>query len=466
MTAVPAIGEAARDRAVRALAASRRTLDARASAARAAVPGALLLLAGVASTPWVGSRGLAVGALAGWLVVALSAPVGLVAFAWAALLPVEVLRGVSPVALDLARYLGVAVLVLRVPATASVRSASWRTWALLLVGLGVARLAAAGILRDGTSLEVGAVVVVGAVGALLVAVRPAILRQVLLGFLAGASLSATVVVFQVLGFRTIGGPLTNNLRYPGLSPLTSALTWPLALAVVVAVCGLLDRPAGLVSRRAGWAALVVCSVALVACGAQGGFVGLFVAALFIGRDLWKAVGRTSRWALVAVLVGGLAVVATVILALDVDGFIPDKGFVNEISRGESWVDGLRVFRDHPWVGVTDAEYRADHEVRPHTVVVEAAVAAGVVGAALGIALVWQLLRVALAGRGRQDSRVLGAGLAAVLFAATFLEGSTFTGLNRATYVVLAVAAVEHRSSLRDRSAPRAGSSGEPSRSSP
>lgn len=430
-----------RSRLVALLDRLRQHLDDRASSARAATVIVAIVIAGLVSVPVVGVHGLGAATLVAIVAGAFAAPIGVVGFVWGAMLPIEVLHGAPEWSLDVVRYSVAAVLAVRVAPTGRIWVRPWRLWASLLGGLAVV-LAAMGAVNDSrTEVKVGLIMLAALVVALVLLMRYRLHRPILLGFAGGVLLSAVVIVMQVAGLPTLQPGLPDELRYPGLATQTSTVTWQLAMAVVIAGWMVLRRPPSFGPTWFAYLVIPVCSLALLVCGAQGGMFGLLVAAAVIGPSVVRSMSRSQlRFAgLVTVALFLLAVGAA--LVWKVDGIPPKKGFVNEIVRWDVARSGLRSLVEHPVTGVAARTFRARYGVLPHTVPIEAGVVAGVLGFGVALAVVWQLVRLVLRGRGSADPLALLASMmAAVIFANTLVEAGSFIGLSRITLVLLAVGA--------------------------
>lgn len=407
----------------------------------------VILGVGLLAVPRFGTEALAV-ALAGAVFALLRrAPRFWTAWLWGASLPIEVVFDLPLAVPDAWRYVGVVAIVLRYGRDVDLKTSPLRPWLMALASLALVRIFMSRIQPDHGSLVVGATMAVAAVPAYLVAVRAKAHLAVLEGFVLGVSVSAAAAVLQLAGLLRGNLAPGTRLRYPGLASKTTVLTWQVALAIVIAAY-LLGRetPSG-AHRRWPYLAIAICTFALLICGAQGGLVGLASAALLLWwrrRPSW--LGDPRRRRIVAVTVAGTLLAGFAALFVGIDGFPPEKGFVNETSRVTVARHALHEMAAHPLIGIGNQAFADRYGILPHVVPLEVAVSAGIVGLVLALYLLWLLARCAWWGwNGNGPAPTLGAALAAIMVVFSMVEpAGPFIGVSRTTLLLLAVVAVGHR----------------------
>lgn len=372
--------------------------------------------------------------------------------AWLAgfVLPIEVVGSVSRLPFDL---VSVGVLLVVAAVFRSMLSPSVARW----IRVGIILLAGAVVVRFAFSVsrsEVPSVLnstgfkALGLAAAALVAYRVAAHRLLLAGFLAGATVSASVSLLQAADLPAPRAGNFDGTRFPGLAFDTTRLTWQLAMAIVIGVTVIITSRDQRY-RMATSAQVIVCGLGLVVCGAQGGVVGLIFAAVVIVAFA-RPRPRLDRLvpALVAV-VAGVALVSLLLVgsglgARSIDGLFgdPDKGYENEVARLDAASAGARALAEHPLVGPGEDAFLHAHPVLPHFLPLSLGVTAGVTGLLLGAALVGYLGVTILKGPvGRSPSAWLGLGLLSIMAVQTLtLPDGPFVRGRSITLLLVAVAA--------------------------
>lgn len=365
-------------------------------------------------------------------------PSRVLVWGWAAVLPIDVVEGIPRVLFDGIRYAGVAALLVIFPTTDDPAAGrALRPWGILLGCLALVRISFALYHGDDDGLQTGMLMAASLVAAGIVGLRTSLHRTVLMGFLAGATLSAIVTGMQSLGLATLAPGEPSIDRYPGLAASTIILTWQLAFAIIIAVWS-----AATTRRRSvGWFASLLSIPflvwAMLVCGTQGGLFGLVAAA---GCVLVRSWSRGSSRQVIKVGLLMVAVMVATVIALHEAGvefatlreFLPSSGYENERARGQLLNDGLKVIADHPLVGTGTAQFQAQHRLVPHFLPVHFGVAAGLLGLGLGSWVLIRLGLVVMKGPAAETrSAVFGWALVAAMLAYTIPEPvGPFAGLNR------------------------------------
>lgn len=372
---------------------------------------------------------------------------GVVAVVWGVVLPIEFITKVPHWLLDGSRYLLALALIVAVPPTLEGRArARVDAIAILLLVLAAARLPAALVHDDSNGLNVVAVLVASVLACTPIAWRPNLHRSVLYGFMIGAMVSGVVSLMQALGIPTLRPPGPGAARYPGLSTYTMLLTWQLLFAVFVATHLLAtERP-----RSLRWwtsiPALLVCSLASLTNGAQGGLLGLvFASVAFVGwRPRLLKRFLVSRSAVVIGLGVAAAVGAAALAGIRLVSIVEPLskgGLVNERARWDIAVTGWNVLLDNPVLGVGRQQFIAEHVIAPHFLPIESGSSAGVaalVVAAVLVALTWW---IATRRPARGPYPMLGAVLLAAMCANTLTEAAgPFIGVSHLIVLLVAVVA--------------------------
>lgn len=374
-----------------------------------------------------------------------------VAWWWGFLAPIDFVRGVPGAVFDVARYGGVVWLVLVFAADLSPpRRPVVVRLAALVAAVGVIRGSASVIRADRFGMFIAAVMVVGAVSAPFVAWRVRSHVHVLAGFLGGVLLSAVVSLMQALDVPTLRDGNQSGERFPGLASTTMLITWHLAFALIIAVFFLARRDQPRLYRASALALVPLGLAALVVNGAQGGLLGLGLAALVVGLWGWRQVDwrRVAPYALgafaVLVLVGVVLAVGHV-RTPTIDGIRGKGDYTNELARYKVNKAGLEVMLEHPVAGVGRTNFTKAHgNLAPHFLPLEAGITAGIVAFAVAMYLLWCVVKVLLKGPvGRRPEAWLGLALTAAMFGNTLTEtGGPFTGLPRFSLLLISVVAAQ------------------------
>lgn len=371
--------------------------------------------------------------------------------AWIAglLLPIQVIDGASTPLIEVL-HIGVAgLIVLRFKASLTrpsldlvlVLTGLLLALALARLGFGLAREPLGPTIRS-AGLGLGARIV-----AVLVVVRVAAHRPLLLGYVAGVAVSGVVALLQAGGSDWVRTPEFGESRAPGLGLQPPTLSWHVATAVVIGLTALWVEH----RRRARLlliAQLLVSLGAFLVCGAQGGIVGLgaviAVCVVVLRSDLRRMVGRRRHW---IGWVGGVVVVAvaiSVVLGLpSARGLIgdPEHGFQNEIARVDSIEFGIEQLVEEPLTGLGVGAYDERFYVRPHFIPLDASVTTGILGLAIGSALVGLLIGLVFRGPSEwTPSSVMGLALLTTMLVQALLTPSgPFASVERILILLVATA---------------------------
>lgn len=273
-------------------------------------------------------------------------------------------------------------------------------------------------------------------------------RPLLVGYLVGVTASAFTSVLQTVGAPSIR-EVDGLARFPGLAAATPQLSWQVALAIMVGVyLAVTERG---IRRGAAVAALLPCTLALVACGAQGGIIGLVAATVVLAIHGARQ-GSVSAREVARFGVGSIAAVVVAVTVLAVAGASPtslvglsgdpDKGFENESARVDGFTDGIRALLDEPLTGPGVERYREEYRVVPHVAPLNLAVSTGVVGLAIGSAAMAVLGFLVVRGPRRGAALSwLGVGMLSVFLVKCMVTpGGPFAGVHDRLLLVIAVVA--------------------------
>ncbi len=371
-----------------------------------------------------------------------------VAFVAGVMLPVDHLTGVTHVTLDAVRYLGVLAAIAVTPARASepAKRIAERLIGTLLV-LSAIRIAFSVFHSDRPAISYTMTMAIAGTVALLVACRPVLHRPMIAGWLVGITLSGVVTLMQVLSLPTLRQPEFQNSRYPGLTNLTMGLTWQMVYGFilwmyVIAVSG--DRPR---LRVAAVASAVVCLVALMVNGAQGGLVALVtgtIAALWVFRSslTWDRIRVPLLVVLGAAMVSAAALALGWIELATLDGLTNGR-FENERARFDVFKSAWREIAAHPFVGLGRTTFIDRYTISPHNLALDSGVIAGVLGLVAGFALFGYTAALWVRGpRDRRPETITAFVLLAALLPSFFTETQgPFVGLARIIVLLIAVLAV-------------------------
>lgn len=379
-----------------------------------------------------------------------------VRFAWAAgiFLPIQQLQDVSSNVPELMSLTLVALVALafRSELDGEGRRVLVRFLAGLVLMVGVQT--AFGLVRDPllSTLRFNGLYALTVIAAGLVVFRVAAYRPLLLGYLAGTSISSVLALGQAAGWNPIAVAAHGDRRFQGLALEPPGLSWSAAVAISIAVFVIwtTDSPR---TRRAAVVGLVLSTLGLVVCGAQGGLVGLAVAAVVCLALAWRRHGIRSvtRGSVRAVSIGTAVLVGVAALAWagglglsSLSGLAgdPEKGYENERARADAVESGVEQLLEKPLTGIGTTAYEQRYAVRPHVFALNLSVNNGIVGLLIGIGLMAQVLWVAV--RGPTESwtlpRWLGSGLLLILFTHACLTPSgPFARIERLTILLIAMA---------------------------
>lgn len=368
-----------------------------------------------------------------------------------AMLPIMVIDGVPKADLELLHVALIGLVVLRVPRDVPepVQRLIW-TFGALLLALVAARLSF-GLVREAflPTVRYAGLTLLTVIVSVLVASRPRAHRPLLLGHLAGTTISSVVAIMQALGIEWIRTGFHGEGRAPGLAFQAPGLSWHIAIALLVGIAVLVtsDRPA---IRLAIGGQMAICSIAALVCGAQGGLGGLLFAALVCGlraRGHLTHLVRPDRVRpdrrTVLITAGGVGIVLVVAFSIGLSslrGILgdPDKGYENELARLRSIEYGVAQLVDQPLTGAGVDAYDARYDVRPHFIPLDASVTTGVIGLLIGSALFGLL--VYLVARRPVDvtpSTMLGlAMLATMVIHALLTPSGPFSAVERITILLI------------------------------
>lgn len=391
---------------------------------------------------------LALGAIACW-----KQPDRL-AWCWGFLLPIDFLTAVPTQVLDVARFGGLVWLCLELAPDLSAQRRPIVVRLATLVGA-VAVIRGLGSLAraDRFGMFIAAVMLLGALTAPFVAVRVRAHVSILAGFMAGVLLSAVVSVMQSFNMVTLKEGLPAIDRFPGLASTTMLITWHLAFGLIIACYFLAGRQHPPLHRLTALALVPIGLAALVVNGAQGGLLGLGLAAIAVGAFAWRQVSwrKVGPW----LLGGAAAAVAVGVVMLVVgfatptlDGLRGEGGYTNEIARVTVNKQGAQELLAHPLFGMGRTNFAQKHRpengslLAPHFLPLEAGVTSGIVGFAVALYLLGTLAMVIVRGPiGRRPASWLGLALCAAMFGNSLTEtGGPFTGLPRFALLLIAVVA--------------------------
>lgn len=382
-------------------------------------------------------------ALAG-LIAGLVAPVRIVAVAWGLLLPTYTIGTLPPEVFDAIRYAGVVLLLVRVRSDLNDGEKRHVTgWAVLIGVLGAARLGMSLPRDDMYGTVSGVVTLVALAAALVVVGRKQLHLPVLVGYTAGVTASAVVVVLQAAGLPNPTVPREGTLRIVGLSAQSTLLTYQLAIAVVLMAAVLIGRLRA--PRLMVVLSLMVCLAAMALSGGRGGILGLAFAAVFVGLRY--------GYLRVAHVLGLVALGAAVWWFLDraqlytltldrLSGPAGGESSLDRLSSGRLDIAG-RAFAEilaDPLFGPGIGQFRTEHTLVPHFMPLTIGLTAGVAGLVLGFVVLGRLTGVVLRRPPVVDGRfVVGAALCAVLLANSLTEPTgPFSGVERVTILLIAL----------------------------
>lgn len=393
------------------------------------VGAALLARVAVESTASV----VAAAVILAFLIVGLTARPAALTSALAALLPIWSVGSIDPTLFDLARYALVVAILFRVaPHADATRTRSVRIWGawLAATGLGVATVSLAR--SDHAGLVVGYTTLLGAIAGVVVVNRLDDIQPFARGYLAGATLSAVVLILGAAGHPTIT-PNTNAgfFRASGLSASAVLVSVELSLAVACALWLFRGSRHRLVVALAG----LTCLVAMMASGGRGGVAGLIVATLLATR--WGYIRGRHFVALIMLAALGVWLTARQGVVFNtVDRFSnPGTGATFGTGRGLLLDDALYATVQHP-LGMGLSQFRALYGQSPHVALLTFAVA----GTALaGLVVTVMAVRLGSLSFAVRPSNLLAPLLVGNLVAWALLQpNGPFMGLEGAAWLLLAV----------------------------
>ena len=146
------------------------------------------------------------------------------------------------------------------------------------------------------------------------------------------------------------GPYVNHNHYAGL----------MEMLIPIAAAYLLSRPREDPQRLILGLSLCVPVASVLLSGSRGGFVSLLVEALIFGWVLWRCHSGAGIRYLEAMLALGITVGALLFFWLAPNKVVSRLAGLADLSRTTEITfrqravvaaDTLRIFRDHPWVGI-------------------------------------------------------------------------------------------------------------------
>lgn len=371
------------------------------------------------------------------------------AWCFGLLLPVDFVTAVPGEVFDVARYAAVLWLVLRFEPDLSPEGNRYlRHLAVLIGSLAVIRGSYSLVRNDRKAMVVAFIMAAALACAVLLGRRVAAHRHIVGGFLAGMCLTSVVAIMQALDVTTLREGNQEGVRFPGLASSTALLTWQLAFALIIAISFLVTPTTGERDRITAWAAIALCAVALVVCGAQGGLLGLAAAGVFalaaaLRRRIlsWHSARRFLLAGIAAVVVLTVVVVALGVQTPTIGG-LNDSDHVNENARLQVAKDGFHEMLQHPVTGMGDTRFYDRYGISPHFLPIDFGVTAGLLGFAVAAYLLGWVLSIALRGPARPTpSAWLGFALVSAISANTLTEaGVPFAGLSRVTLLAIAILA--------------------------
>ena len=347
---------------------------------------------------------------------------------------------------------GLVALVFR----AELEGDSRRTVVRFLIGLAamVAVQTVFGVFRDPllSALRFNGLYAITLVAAGLVVFRVTAYRPLLIGHLAGTAFSSVVALGQAAGWNPIAVNAWAEERFQGFALEAPGLSWHAAVAIPMAAFVIWTTEARRV-RWAAWGGLILSTLGLIVCGAQGGLVGLAVSGgvclviagrQFESRALAQATIRAfGIGAVVLVVAVGLAWAAGLGVS-SLTGLTGDpvKGYENERARGRAVEYGIEQLMEDPLTGIGNIAYEQRYDVRPHVLALNLSVNTGVLGLVIGIGLMAQVLWVAV--RRSADPWPPERWLASVFLITLFVHAcltpsGPFARIERLTVLLLAMA---------------------------
>lgn len=370
------------------------------------------------------------------------------ALVWAALLPIDYLHGVSVTLLDALRYSGAIVLTLAfAPTLAAEARPRLRQIGAILLGLATIRGLAAVVHHDPNGRQFAVVLTLATLVAWAMALRPRLHLHLVVGYMAGLTLSVAVSIMQALHLPTLVEGNNSGQRYPGLATYTMLFTWQVAVGMVILGVVITTR---ITHRHLWWwmsvALFPFFAMAMVTNGAQGGLLGLFTAFVAFLRfgpvRLGSQAGR--RWIMATLALVTLMVTAAFLTQIEIPTITDwgDGGYHNERARFDIVFDGLNEFRAHPLLGVSRTDFIYQYRIAPHFLPVDSAAVSGVVGLALSVGLLGWLGWAVLRGPADRRAGTLGGYLVLVVLTTNTLTDSygPFVGVSRALPLWIALVA--------------------------
>lgn len=292
------------------------------------------------------------------------------ALVWAALLPIDYLHGVSVTLLDALRYSGAIVLTLAfAPTLAAEARPRLRQIGAILLGLATIRGLAAVVHHDPNGRQFAVVLTLATLVAWAMALRPRLHLHLVVGYMAGLTLSVAVSIMQALHLPTLVEGNNSGQRYPGLATYTMLFTWQVAVGMVILGVVITTR---ITHRHLWWwmsvALFPFFAMAMVTNGAQGGLLGLFTAFVAFLRfgpvRLGSQAGR--RWIMATLALVTLMVTAAFLTQIEIPTITDwgDGGYHNERARFDIVFDGLNEFRAHPLLGVSRTDFIYQYRIAP------------------------------------------------------------------------------------------------------
>lgn len=359
-----------------------------ASLATAITGAGLLLVPGTAGVAAVAGMGL--------LMIALLVPLSWVVAAFGMLLPIWSMSTLSPVLFDIARVLTAAVILVRF--TPSLRQPGWnksiKRWVLPL-GIAGAAMTVFGLVNsDSSSVGIGWHILIALPVSLTVISRMRNPWPLLLGYLGGSTLSATVLVLTSLGIPTVSPQLNPGFdRVTGLAPSAPLASYQLAMAVTIGAALVTTATK---ARLVPALATLLCATALLLSGGRGGLVGLTIAIMVALRWRWIR----ARFAVLAAGMVSSALLLAAYFSLSLNTL---SRFENYRTSGTDLTTGrLTLLREalswigqQPLLGAGLDAFTSAYGLSPHMAPLTFAVGGGVVAGATIVLLTLQIVGLLL-----------------------------------------------------------------------
>lgn len=333
------------------------------------------------------------------------------------IMPINVVQGIPPVALDILRY-GLALLILYL-----LRSHRKPSKSVNLLELVASLLILSGglfLLKSvlyGGGLIASLVSIISPVVGYLLARKRIHHRFILIGFTFGSALSALDIILQVLGLPFVGMPTAHGFRYSGFSFSSTAVAPLLAIALCVVLCPWVWHQKRLILR-------IILAILLVSglflSNGRVGALGLMIALIiYLVRQFARYPVRILLLLVVGGWVGAVLGLSQPLLNFftranvsGVDDITSGRGELNVAAWEAFWRGGL--------LGIPPAEYE---NFNPHIALLSFGLNVGPFGLiALGIVCVGLVVLVLSFYR---DSFLLFSMIASIALTTSFVDSSGF-----------------------------------------